>query len=352
MSTNKNASIRYQALDKCFRDYRHRYYIEDLIEKCSEALESFNFVGDVSRRTIYDDIRFMESEAGWAIPLERLRVGRRVYYRYEDRDFSINQQPLTDTEAQQLKTAILTLSRFRGLPCNAWIEDVISNLECRFNLVEGYQRIVEFEQNPDLEGLQHLSPIIEAASNHQALSIEYRNYKDGGRDFSLTIHPYYIKQYNNRWFLFGLEDGKDRIMNLALDRILSVEPAEGTAFIPNNDIDFEHYFDNVVGVTIPNESVVQEIHLRFSPGRFMYVLSKPLHKSQRLIDEKDHVISIRVSPNRELDQLIFSFIPDVEVLSPASYRTYITEKIEENMKKYFPVREDCTDASDLCDVKR
>ena len=352
MPTHKNASIRYLALDKCFRDYRHRYFIEDLIEKCNEALESFNFVGDISRRTVFDDIRFMESEAGWAIPLERLREGKRVYYRYKDRDFSINEQPLTDTEAQQLKTAILTLSRFRGLPCNEWIEDVISNLEYRFNLVEGRQRVIEFEQNPDLKGLQHLSPVIEAASDYQALNIEYRNYKDGGRDFRLVIHPYYVKQYNNRWFLFGLEHGKDRIMNLALDRILSVEPAEDIPFIPNKDIDFDHYFDNVIGVTIPKEKDIREIRLRFSPNRFMYVVSKPLHSTQQIIDEENHILSIRVVPNRELDQLIFSFGPDVEVLSPATYRAHIAEKIEENMKKYFPVQEGCTDALEFCSVKR
>jgi hypothetical protein len=29
MATNKNASIRYRALDKCFRDYRHRYFIKE-----------------------------------------------------------------------------------------------------------------------------------------------------------------------------------------------------------------------------------------------------------------------------------------------------------------------------------
>lgn len=38
MPTNKNADIRYQALDKCFRDCRHRYYIDDLIDACEEAL--------------------------------------------------------------------------------------------------------------------------------------------------------------------------------------------------------------------------------------------------------------------------------------------------------------------------
>ena len=57
MPTNKNASIRYQALDKCFRDRRHRYYIDDLIEKCEEALYYYNGVGGVSRRQVFEDIK-------------------------------------------------------------------------------------------------------------------------------------------------------------------------------------------------------------------------------------------------------------------------------------------------------
>jgi hypothetical protein len=123
MRTNKNAIIRYQTLDKCFRDHRHRYYIEDLIEACDERLCYYNGVGGVSRRQIFEDIKFMESEIGWSIPLERIKDGKRVYYRYEEKDFSINKQPLTDAEAQQLHTLIQSLSRFRGIPSNEWIED-------------------------------------------------------------------------------------------------------------------------------------------------------------------------------------------------------------------------------------
>lgn len=50
MPTNKNASIRYQTLDKCFRDFSHRYYIDDLIAKCEETLPHYNGTGGVSRR--------------------------------------------------------------------------------------------------------------------------------------------------------------------------------------------------------------------------------------------------------------------------------------------------------------
>ena len=99
MPVNKNANIRYRALDACFRDKRRRYFIEDLIDKCEEALLGFNGKGGVSRRQIFDDIRYMKSEAGYGIELDELYDGKRKYYRYKDTDFSINQQPISKAEA-------------------------------------------------------------------------------------------------------------------------------------------------------------------------------------------------------------------------------------------------------------
>ena len=342
MPTNKNASIRYQALDKCFRDRRHRYYIDDLIDKCEEALYYYNGVGGVSRRQVFEDIKFMESDTGWSIPLERKKDGKKVYYRYEDPDFSINEQPLTDEEAQQLRTVILTLSRFRGLPSNEWIEDVISNLEWRFNLKGKSENIIGFEQNANLKGLNWLTPILDATSNHQPLKIVYRNYKNSEVEKTLIVHPWYVKQYNNRWFLFALDDQRYYITNLALDRIQSLEISEDTPFMPNENINFEEYFNDVIGVTIPKDDVVKiRIVLKFSKAQFPYITSKPLHQSQAIISEDDCTLAIEVRPTYELDQLILSFGPDIEVLEPTEYREYIKRKIEENLQKYLPMQKDC-----------
>jgi predicted DNA-binding transcriptional regulator YafY len=343
MPTNKNASIRYQALDKCFRDRRHRYYIDDLIELCDEALIYYNGVGGVSRRQIFEDIKFMESDTGWSIPLERVKDGKKVYYRYEDPKFTINEQPLTDEEAQQLRTAILTISRFRGLPSNEWMEEVISNLEWRFNLKGKKENVIGFEQNDMLKGLVYLNTILDATSNHQSLRIQYHNYKRGGREIHLTLHPYFVKQFNNRWFLLGLNDSNRLINNIALDRIESLEVAEDVSFIPNTEIDFEHYFDDIVGVSIPDHHPIKEtITIKLTEGRFPYVVSKPLHRSQRVVNVDEHLISIEVRPNRELDQMILSFGPDMEIVSPQWYRDRIAAFFAESLKKYAAVQNDCT----------
>lgn len=127
---------------------------------------------------------------------------------------------------------------------------------------------------------------------------------------------------------------------------MSVSTADDIRFIPNTGVDFEHYFDDIVGVTIPKDEVVKEhIVLKFTKQRFPYVTSKPIHHSQETVSEEECTISIDVRPNRELTAQLLSFGPDVEILSPDGVRDEISKKIEENFKKYFPAQNDCTQES-------
>ena len=335
MPTNKNASIRYQVLDKCFSDHHHRYYFDDLIRKCNEALLHFNGVGGVSRRQIFEDIKFMESEAGWSIPLQRVREGKRTFYRYTHSDFTINRQPLTLEEAEQLDTVITILSRFHGILNCGWVDEIISNLEWRFNLKHHEEHIIGFDQNPLLKGLEFLSPVIHATLQKQVLTVVYCSYKEGAEEQTMMVHPYYVKQYNNRWFLMALDEEMGKICNLALDRIFSIEVNHDLDFIPNLQIDFDHYFDDVIGVTVPDEDT-EKIHLvlQLKSTQFAYVKTKPLHASQRVIDNEQQVVSIDVKPNYELDYHLMALCPFIKVLEPMSYRNHIQQMLRDSLELY------------------
>lgn len=220
----------------------------------------------------------------------------------------------------------------KSIAGNAWVEDVISNLELRFGVKSDGENLVSFQQNSDLEGLEYLSILIDAKINHQPLEVSYTTHS--GVSSMNVFHPYYMKQYNNRWFIFGRIDGKDYIVNRSLDRIEGISRSDAP-FRKNDLVNFNSYFDDIVGVSVPYE--VQEaktITLQFSPVRFKYVVSKPLHISQKIIDEDKCIVAIKVIPTRELDQLILTFGPDVEVLAPDRYRMSIETKIEECFKKY------------------
>ena len=250
---------------------------------------------------------------------------------------------MTEEEANQLRAVIATLGRFRGLPSNAWIDEVISNLEWRFGLRGKKENIIGFEQNPFLKGLNLLPRIIDAAVNHQVLRIAYRNYKNCEEERMAVVHPWYIKQYNNRWFLMAYDAETDRITNFALDRIQELQVEESVAFIPNKEIDFEHYFDDVFGVTIPASDVEKiKVVLQFSKKQYPYIVSKPLHHSQEIVDDENCILAVEVRPTYEFTQLILSFGKDVKVLEPEPYRQEIIDNIRQNLQNYDVVQIECT----------
>lgn len=338
MPTNKNAQLRYKVLDRCLSNFNVKYDIDDLLREVNLVLDELGINPIQIRQLRIDlkDIRNMGAKIE-AIPY----VGNRCYYRYADRNFAIYKKELSLEDLEELRSTLNMLGHYRGLPGNSWLEEVISSLECRFGIKPNTEKLIAFDKNEQLKGLEHLSGLIDATVNHHALQIDYRTFS--GKEKVLTIHPYYMKQYNGRWFLYGWNEAELRLENLALDRIqrftLSTIP-----FIENTFINFNVYFDNVIGATVPNANEAVEIEkviLRFSEKRFPYVVSKPMHRTQKVIGEQ--TIQITVKPTRELTQQIFSFMPDIEVMAPVWYREEIKQKIEENLKKYISVQDDCTD---------
>lgn len=359
MPVNKHALIRYRTLDKCFSNYARRFYIEDLIQACNDAL--YLHTGDkrygdplnpgISRRQILVDIDFMESDAGWSALIDRVKDGRRVYYRYEDPKYTINNQPITDEEIAKLRETMLMLSRFKGLPQFEWMESLLTNLEDKFHLQGASKSVISMDGNAYATGIEHLSPLFNAIINKTPLLVDYETFE--GIRYYWEIYPYHLKQYNNRWFLIGLNnDDYQNITNLALDRIIHFKQST-TPFIENTIIeDFDDYFYDIVGVSFPPDGKVERVLLQFASGRFPYIVSKPIHGSQKTISANEGLISLDIIPNRELESIILSFGDDVEVLAPESLRRAIALKTKKLFMKYESMQNDCIDNAYLCSVVR
>ena len=168
-----------------------------------------------------------------------------------------------------------------------------------------------------------------------AIKINYHTYKSG-QVIEGVIHPYYLKEYNQRWFLFALNDEYRNISTYALDRIETIGKTS-IQFIPNTDIDFSHYFDNVIGVSVKSDKTPQTVKIWVDKEQLPYTLSKPLHKTQSVIEENEDgsaVIAIKVIPNFELEQLLLSFGERFEILYPTSLREKISARIKKNIEKY------------------
>lgn len=334
MPTTKNATIRYQALDRCLRNPGRRYNIDDLVEACNDALTDFDpSCSGVKKRQVYDDIRFMQDSQGFNAPIETFKEGRVAYYRYDDPNFSINNQPLNQHEAQQLKEALLTISRFKGMPQFEWIEEIKARLEQSFNL-KSQENIISFEENEFLKGREFIGDLYNAILNKQTLLIQYKPFK-ADENIQFEIHPYHLKQFNNRWFLFGWNEMECHISNIALDRISSISICN-SRYKPNSEFDFKEFFDDVIGVSVPYDGEPQKIVLKIDSEQWPYIKTKPLHGSQKVKEKNEHftIIELTLIPNYELESLILSHIDRIEVLLPESLRQRIKNKIDLLSEKY------------------
>jgi predicted DNA-binding transcriptional regulator YafY len=336
MAATKNALIRYKVLDNCFRNPGRRYFIEDLIAECdSILLEIDSESNGISRRQIFEDIAFMESKEGWSVDLMRHKEGKRVFYRYSDISFSINNMPLNEVEINQLKSAIEILSQFKGMPQFEWMNELLPKLQQGISTDETTESIMEFDSNQYLKGIEHLGPLHNAIFYKKVLSISYQPFENDA-PFDIVIHPYFLKQYNNRWFLFGYNPEKEKYdWNLAIDRIISIKETKGK-YQKNNKIDWQEYFEDIIGVTKPVDAEPEKVVLHFKGRTGNYMETKPLHGSQKpkWIDDNTLEVTLEIIINYELERLILSYADSVTVIKPDSLANTVKIRMLEALKRY------------------
>ena len=103
----------------------------------------------------------------------------------------------------------------------------------------------------------------------------------------------------------------------------------------DTDIDFENYFEDIIGVTL-NESKTEIIEFEVVKKLWNYIETKPLHGSQKkkAFGENEVVFTLDVIPNFELEKLILSFGEEMEVISPQHFREKIKLRIEKSSAHY------------------
>jgi len=328
MPVDKQVLLRYQVLNKCFRNRYREYTIDDLVDECNKTLRRLD-KPDVSKRTIQNDINTLEVD--YHIELnEKLRRGRKRIYRYEDTKFSLPLFHIDDKERNKIVDAIKVLEQFEGEPIYDWVRIILMQVESDL-FSETSSPVVSFQTNLDLKGINYFGDLLQAILSKRVLKLKYTPY--GKPQITATIYPYYLKEYNSRWYLIARVKGFDTYAHYALDRIDNFE--EVAISYKEPDTEFGEYFDDVIGVTMP-EAETDDIILRIKKPQFEYIRTKPLHLSQRIKEENENyaIISINVKINRELESVILSLGKDVEVLAPISFRERIAENIRMTLKKY------------------
>jgi len=343
MPQNKNFQKRITILDECFSSRSGAYTLEKLMELLAEKLGV-----SISRKTIQNDIKYIkemiEKEQGGAIDfhespifIPKLYEGKKTIFKYADVSFALGNQLLSKTDKEQLMETLAILSRYRNREDFFWLDELFPRIKEAFHLAhEDYNGLISYQSNRDYSGQSWVGKLYNQLLRKKVLIITYKGFQDTS-SYLRKIHPYHLKQYNDRWFLFGFEDSERHtgITNLALDRIKEITETIDD-IVPDTTI-WGDFFDEMIGVSIPVDEKPIEIKLRFSSDRIPYVTTKPIHGASQRLDKSDptqRTIIINLLPNNEMYQTLLSFGSDVEVLSPTSVVDEM-RAISQKMNEYY-----------------
>jgi predicted DNA-binding transcriptional regulator YafY len=337
MPANLDALLRYHTIDQCLQNRFRKWNWQNLAEACAQTLAEASYRSNgkasISQRTIQNDIRIMRSPLlGYNAPIE-VKNGN---YFYAEKDFSIKNVSLKTSDILSISAAIAQLKLYKGLTFFQNIERLLENLESQLHLKKNNstQKIIQFENIPASTGTEWLNPLLEFTSNEQCITLTYKRFQSNEPNEYL-FHPYFLKEYKNRWYVIGFDQKANFIKTFALDRILSIVPNFEVDYNRINKPDIEHYYDFIIGVNYPG-ALPERVVLKFNVGKLPYLKSQPLHSSQEIVEETTEtiIVALTLCLNYELENLILSFADDVEVLEPLELKQNVKIRLEKAIRNF------------------
>ncbi|MEZ4799371.1 MAG: WYL domain-containing protein [Flavobacteriales bacterium] len=338
MPVNKYALLRYRIIDRCLKNSARPFPSrEDLRSACEEAL--YGSGGDaISISTIDKDIWAMknEGELGYYAPIAFNRSEGGYYY--TDPEYAISEMSLGDEDLQALRFAVATLDQFKEVPLFQQYESAIEKIISRVNISprpdeDSLDKFIQFEKSTVSKGREYLGTLLDAIRKKKVVKIDYRKFQDNTLK-TYELHPYLLKEYGNRWYLISWNVKRRAVATFGLERIEKITTTKESFKVDANfdpDIIFKHSIGITESQEIPSEVVLS---CNVYTGRFL--MSQPIHSSQRLLSENSNEIQIalHICPTEEFYSLILGMGPSVEVISPKPLKSEVQRRIKAMSQLY------------------
>lgn len=348
MPATKNAMTRYALIDKMLSNHNRAYSIQDITNVLAKQLPEFG-LDAVSKRCVEKDLNYLEFDSPFDVEIEDYwidatdkndRPYKKRCIRYSDPTFSIFKPKITEDEKTVLSAALDTLGSFEGLDNFEWLD----NLKSKLNLRE-HKPAISLSKNL-LNNSTLLARLFTTIRLGQAIDLQYYtfNSETSGR---VTVSPYLLKEYNNRWFLIAGACDSGKVLTFPLDRINDFCVVYINNYRPVPD-DLQERYEEIIGVTYKEENPLQEIVFWISDKSKDYIITKPMHGSQKTIRGTTELslrstyphlknggfFQIECRENYELLRELTSYGPELIVLSPTNIAEKIYNQLQSMLENY------------------
>lgn len=187
-------------------------------------------------------------------------------------------------------------------------------------------------------GESFLPTITEAMSSNLCINVIYKPFWYD-EPYTFCLEPYFIRLFRQRWYMIGFSHKHKMIRVFAFDRILDVN-ITGQKFTMPEGLNVENYFFDSFGIMQQDNIKTETIRLKFIAEQGIYIETRPLHSSQRLVSKDDDymVFKLRLKPTFDFFQELLSYGSDMEVLAPASLREQMAQCVRAMANIYCPAQ--------------
>lgn len=196
---------------------------------------------------------------------------------------------------------------------------------------------ISLDSSENLSGIHFLPQLLKAIKANRLVSFDHLNFQTN-KTSNHTIRPYLLKEYQNRWFLFGENVKYNDLRIYGIERFANLVLTD-QLFIPRNNFQPAREFDNIIGINLsPFEEgqPKQDIVLSMSKEQGQYFKTLPWHDSYKIIIdiEDEFRVSLHLLPNYEFLQLLFRYCDRMTVLEPKWLRVHLKKVLSASSKKY------------------
>lgn len=344
MPQNKNSYVRYKILDEMLSDRHHFFSTQDLFERLNYKLLEEDYE-EVTLRCVQKDLKALQ-EAPFFAEMERGKSYGEDYVRYADPSFSLFQKQLSPDERLLLREVLSTIGQFDGLDNFEWLQTLGEKLKSD----SPSRKAISFSNNPFLHNSSLLGTLFRYITHEVVIELEYKKFGET-ESARFIVHPYLLKQYNNRWYLYAAVDSDRFVATFPLDRIVGVTPRGEMEYRPC-DFDLDELSDDIVGITLYRDRDIEHITLWVDDKSLGYVETKPIHGSQTTISGSaeeqlrrlypslvgGRFFTLDCIPNYELIRELSSFGANLIVLSPDGIQQAIVGNLSAHLERYGELR--------------
>lgn len=328
MNLSKSAFRRYKIIDGLLRNPMKRFPTKtEIIEACYDKLDY-----RPSPFTIQKDLENMRLPYpdGFEAPVEYCQ--RNKGYQYTDPNYKLSGVALNEDEIETISEAVDLIRLIGGSRMsnqfNHAVEKLLSaTIESRHS-VQNKRPILQTMVAPPSRGFEYFDLFYEACKERVPVSILHFSYIK--RQFKQSIlHPFLIKEFDNRWYVIGFSESHNAVRTFGLDRISHPLKIKKN-FITTNLAEMDYYLKDIYGVyPLPNAKK-EKIKIEVDEIGTHYFQAYPLHESQEI--KKDEYgtseITFDLIPSFELARYFISLGSQVQILSPKLFVKFTKELSE------------------------